>query len=70
MEIGDFIWQKRCVCKIVRKKVCSVELEEMEHVTISLPQTRRSHTRRRAKLSVTMTSLLYGLTRCSGQVMV
>ena len=32
MEIGDFVWRKRCVCKIVRKKVCSVELEEMEHV--------------------------------------
>ena len=32
MEIGDFVWRKSCVCKIVRKKVCSVELEEMEHV--------------------------------------
>ena len=32
MEIGDFVWRMSCVCKIVRKKMCSVELEEMELV--------------------------------------
>ena len=32
MEIGDFVWRKGCVCRIVRKMTSSVELEEMELV--------------------------------------
>ena len=32
MEMCDFVWRKSCVCKLVRKAACSVELEEMAPV--------------------------------------